>query len=73
LCLSRICLVNKNLELLAKIIKGVSPFDDGGTVEVLEGFPEGADIPMFQEAPEEFSPGLDSGLKKLAQQVQVTG
>jgi hypothetical protein len=30
-------------------------------------------IPMFPEAPEEFSPGLDSELKKLAQQVQVTG
>jgi len=58
---------------MAKIFKGDSPFDDGGTLEVLEGFPEGADIPMFPEAPEEFSPGLDTELKKLAQQVQMAG
>ena len=31
-----------------KIFKGDSPFDDGGTLEVLEGFPEGADTPLFQ-------------------------
>ena len=54
---------------MAKIFKGDSPFDDGGTLEVLEGFPEGADIPMFPEAPQEFSPGLDTALKKMAAQV----
>ena len=58
---------------MAKIFKGESPFDDGGTLEVLEGFPEGAEIPMFPEAPQEFSPGLDTELKKMAQQLQVTG
>jgi len=58
---------------MAKIFKGDSPFDDGGTLEVLEGFPEGADIPMFQEASEEFSPGLDSELKKMVQQAQRAG
>ena len=57
---------------MAKIFKGDSPFDDGGTLEVIEGFPEGADIPMFPEAPQEFSPGLDTELKKMAQQLQVT-
>ena len=55
---------------MAKIFKGNSPFDDGGT-EVIEGFPEGADIPMFTEAPQEFSPGLDTELRKMAQQLQV--
>ncbi len=54
---------------MAKIFKGESPFDDGGTLEVVEGFPEGADVPMFPEAPQEFSPGLDKELKKMAAQV----
>ena len=57
---------------MAKIFKGDSPFDDGGTLEVVEGFLEGVDIPMFPEAPQKFSPGLDSELKKMAQQLQVT-
>jgi Mn-containing catalase len=52
-----------------KIFKGESPFDDGGTLEVIDGFPEGADIPMFPEAPQEFSPGLDTELKKMVAQV----
>jgi Mn-containing catalase len=57
---------------MAKIFKGESPFDDGGTLEVINGYPEGADIPMFPEAPQEFSPGLDKELKKMAQQIPVT-
>jgi len=52
-----------------KIFKGESPIDDGGTLEVIDGFPEGADIPMFPEAPREFSPGLDTELKKMVAQV----
>jgi Mn-containing catalase len=56
---------------MARIFRGKSPFDDGGTLEVVEGFPEGADTPMFPEAPEEFSPGLDTELKKMAQELQV--
>jgi Mn-containing catalase len=55
---------------MAKIFKGESPFDDGGTLEVIDGFPEGADIPIFPEAPQEFSPGLDTELKKIA--IQLT-
>ena len=51
---------------MAKIFKGESPFDDGGTLEVSDGLPEGADIPMFPEALQEFSPGLDTELKKMA-------
>jgi Mn-containing catalase len=52
---------------IGKIFKGDSPFDDGGgKLEVIEGFPEGANIPFFPETPQEFAPGLDSELKKLA-------
>ena len=57
---------------MAKIFKGESPFDDGGTLEVIDGCPEGADIPKFPEALQEFSPGLDTELKKMAQQIRVT-
>jgi Mn-containing catalase len=56
---------------MANIFKGDSPFDDGGTLEVIEGFPEGAEIPMFPESPQEFSPGLDTELKRMAQQIQT--
>lgn len=56
-----------------KIFKGDSPFDDGGTLEVLEGFPEGADTPLFPESPQEFSPGLDTELKKMVQRAQRAG
>lgn len=55
--------------LLDKIFKGDSPFDDGGTLEVIDGFPEGVDIPDMPEAPQEFSPGLDADLKKLAKKL----
>jgi Mn-containing catalase len=58
---------------MAKIFKGDSPFDDEGTLEVLEGFPEGADTPLFPESPQEFSPGLDKELKKMVQQAQKAG
>ena len=53
----------------SKIFKGESSFDDGGTLEVIDGLPEGTDIPMFPETPQEFSPGLDTALKKMAAQV----
>jgi len=56
---------------LAQIFRGSSPFDDGGELEVLEGHPEGANIPFMPDAPQEFSSGLDSDLRKLAQQVRV--
>jgi Mn-containing catalase len=55
---------------LAQIFKGSSPFDDGGELEVIEGHPEGANIPFMPDAPQEFASGLDTNLKKLAQQVQ---
>src|SRR5919106_1158006 len=57
--------------LLDKIFKGDSPFDDGGVLEVIEGFPEGADIPNLPDAPQEFASGLDSELKRLSQQLQT--
>ena len=57
---------------MAKIFKGKSPFDDGGKLELIEGLPEGADIPMFPEAPLEFSPGLDTELKTMTQLIQTT-
>lgn len=52
--------------LLGRIFRGDSPFDDGGKLEVIDGFPEGSEIPDLPEAPQEFSPGLDSDLKKMA-------
>ncbi len=55
--------------LLEKIFKGDSPFDDGGTLEVIEGFPAGVEIPSMPEAPQEFSPGLDAALMKLAKKL----
>ena len=58
---------------IGNIFKGDSPFDDGGTLEVIEGFPEGAEVPLFPENPQEFSPGLDSELKKLAQGIKKSG
>ena len=56
---------------LAQIFKGSSPFDDGGELEVLEGHPEGANIPFMPDAPQEFSSGLDADLRKLAQQTRI--
>jgi Mn-containing catalase len=56
---------------IGKIFKGESPFDDGGTLEVIEGFPPGADIPSFPETPQEFAPGLDSELKGLAVKIKT--
>lgn len=46
---------------MGKIFKGASPFGDG-ELEILEGAPDGFDIPKFPERPEEFSPGLDAEL-----------
>lgn len=50
---------------MAEIFKGPSPFGDG-ELETLDGAPEGFEIPQFPERPEEFSPGLDAPLKRLA-------
>ncbi len=55
--------------LLDKIFKGYSPFDYGGTLEVIEDFPEGVEIPSIPDAPQEFSPGLDAELKNLAKKL----
>jgi Mn-containing catalase len=38
---------------------------------LLEGHPEGANMPFMPDAPQEFSSGLDTDLRKLAQQIQV--
>ena len=54
-----------------QIFKGESPFDDGGTLEVIEGFPEGFEIPSLPDAPQEFASGLDSELMKLTQELQT--
>jgi Mn-containing catalase len=51
---------------IGKIFKGDSPFDDGGKLELIEGFPEGVNIPFFPENAQEFAPGLDSELKRIA-------
>ena len=55
---------------IGTIFKGDSPFDDGGKLELIEGFPEGANVPFFPENPQEFAPGLDSELKKLTQGIK---
>jgi hypothetical protein len=36
-----------------------------------EGHPEGANMPFMPDAPQEFSSGLDTDLRKLAQQIRV--
>ncbi len=46
---------------LAKIFKGDSPFGDG-TLETIDGTPEGAEMLKFPDRKEEFSPGLDKSL-----------
>ena len=62
---------NKNeISGLTDIFKGSSPFDDGGELEVLDGHPGGANIPFMPDAPQEFASGLDTDLRKLAQQVR---
>ena len=54
---------------LGDIFNGESPFGDG-EVEALDGLPEGFDIPQMPEAPQEYSPGLDSELKQKAESKQ---
>jgi manganese catalase len=44
---------------LADIFKGSSPFEEGGELEVIDGHPEGANIPFMLYAPQEFASGLD--------------
>ena len=51
--------------MIDKIFKGNSLFDEGGTLEVIEGFPQDVEIPRMPEAPQEFSPGSDAYLKNL--------
>ena len=53
---------------LGEIFNGESPGD--GEVEALHGLPEGFDIPQMPEAPQEYSPGLDSELKQKAESKQ---
>jgi len=55
---------------LANIFNGSSPFNDGEKLEVIDGHPEGAAIPSLPDAPQEFSSGLDTELKKLTQELQ---
>ncbi|MGD9535220.1 MAG: manganese catalase family protein [Candidatus Nitrosocosmicus sp.] len=61
---------NKGETSLLDKILGDSPFDDGEKLEVIDGFPQGVDIPNMPETPQEFSPGLDSDLKELANKLQ---
>jgi manganese catalase len=44
---------------LADIFKGSSPFEEGGELEVIDGHPEGANIPFMLDAPQEFASGID--------------
>ena len=54
---------------LAKIFNGSSPFGDGD-LELIDGHPEGAAIPSLPDSQQEFASGLDTELKRLAQQIQ---
>ena len=53
---------------LAKIFKGESPFGDG-TLEALDGSPEGFEMPKFLDRQEGFASGLDKDLLALAKGV----
>jgi Mn-containing catalase len=50
---------------LAEIFTGSSPFGDG-ELEVLDGLPEGFEIPLMPETRQEYAPGLDKELKEKA-------
>ncbi|WP_167138292.1 manganese catalase family protein [Diaminobutyricimonas sp. TR449] len=51
-----------------RIFQGLSPSDDGTTLDLSEQAPEGVPQTIAPERPEEFSPGLDSALLKLIQE-----
>lgn len=43
---------------MSKIFNGESPFGKGETLEAIDGFPEGFEVPQLPEATQEFSSGL---------------
>lgn len=45
--------------LLDRIWEGPTPVGPPGELEVVDGIPEGADIPDLEHIPEEFAPGFD--------------
>ncbi|WP_026690044.1 manganese catalase family protein [Alteribacter aurantiacus] len=45
--------------LLDRIWNGPSPIGPAGELEVVDGVPEGGEIPDLQQIPEEFAPGFD--------------
>ncbi|RNA69741.1 manganese catalase family protein [Alteribacter keqinensis] len=45
--------------LLDRIWNGPSPIGPAGELEVVDGTPEGGEIPDLQQIPEEFAPGFD--------------
>jgi Mn-containing catalase len=47
-----------NYRDISKIWKGQNP-ETGEPLKVIDGIPEGAPIPDFEEKPEEFAPGID--------------
>lgn len=48
-----------------RIIQGMSPSDDGTTLDADEQAPEGVPLEIAPERPEEFSPGADAELRAL--------
>lgn len=48
-----------------RIFQGMSPSDDGTTLDASEQAPEGVPIEIAPERPEEFSPGADADLRAL--------
>ncbi len=59
----------KDYQDVAKIWQGTHP--DGGALTVVDGPPEGGEIPVYPDVPEEFAPGLSpEEIAELAQRLQ---
>jgi Mn-containing catalase len=52
--------INGEASGLAQIFKDSSSYDDGVELEIIEGHPEGANIPFMPDFPQEFASGLDT-------------
>lgn len=50
---------DNDYNLLDRIWEGPTPVGPPGELEVVDGIPEGADIPDLEQIPEEFAPGFD--------------
>ncbi len=59
----------KDYQDVAKIWRGTHP--DGGELQVVDGPPEGGEIPIYPDVPEEFAPGFSAEeIAELAKKLQ---